>query len=288
MQTVAKSILVLGLCLAAGVVFGQGFRGQGFRGERFGGGRRRGSERPVSADEIPQRVARTEEFLRGLDTNHNGTIEANEVSGGQEFMMQRLFSHMGIEPRYPIAISEIKQGLTTYYQKQAGITPTAGSASGAAGPPPKEAAAATAPEAKAAATAAPAVGGQSGSPAGAAPAGTAADGQSAAAPEANGQSAAAEAAPAAAGPAKPTVKKSGRFLTARERLPSGLPAWFIEKDVNGDGQVTMAEFASEWTPEIAAEFNRYDLNHDGVITAAECLKVEKKRAHSSAPEGSAR
>ena len=36
----------------------------------------------------------------------------------------------------------------------------------------------------------------------------------------------------------------------------------------------MAEFATEWTPALVAEFNRYDLNHDGIITAAECLKVE--------------
>ena len=40
----------------------------------------------------------------------------------------------------------------------------------------------------------------------------------------------------------------------------------------------MAEFASEWTPAVAAEFDRYDLNHDGIITAAECLKVEKRSA----------
>jgi hypothetical protein len=286
MQTVAKSLVLLVVCLAAGMVFGQGFRG-----ERFGGGRRRGNDRPVPADEIPQRVARTEEFLRGLDTNHNGMIDAEEVSGGQKSFMERIFSHMGIEPRYPIAISEIKQGLTTYYQKQAGITPAAGNGSGTGGPPPKDASGPPPADPRAGAPAAPAVGGPPGSPAGAAAPGPRADDQSPAADAAadtNGQSPAADAAPAATGPAKPAPKKSGRFLTARERLPSGLPAWFIEKDVNGDGQVTMAEFASEWTPEVAAEFNRYDLNHDGVITAAECLKVEKQRSQSSAPGGSAR
>ena len=61
--------------------------------------------------------------------------------------------------------------------------------------------------------------------------------------------------------------KSGRFLTPQERLSKELPEWFREKDVNGDGQVDMAEFANEWTPELVDEFNRYDLNHDGIITA---------------------
>jgi Ca2+-binding EF-hand superfamily protein len=40
----------------------------------------------------------------------------------------------------------------------------------------------------------------------------------------------------------------------------------------------MAEFATDWTPETAALFDRYDLNHDGIITAAEVLKVESRQA----------
>jgi hypothetical protein len=71
------------------------------------------------------------------------------------------------------------------------------------------------------------------------------------------------------------ARKSGRFLTAAERLPEGLPDWFTEKDEDGDGQVSMAEFATDWTPQKAAEFARYDLNGDGLITAQECLKVVK-------------
>jgi Ca2+-binding EF-hand superfamily protein len=68
-----------------------------------------------------------------------------------------------------------------------------------------------------------------------------------------------------------------RFSTATERLPSGLPDWFLQKDADADGQVSMAEFATEWTDAKVAEFRRYDLNGDGVITAAECLAVEKAK-----------
>jgi len=83
--------------------------------------------------------------------------------------------------------------------------------------------------------------------------------------------------PAGSAAGKP-IRKPGRFLTAKERLPQGLPEWFMHKDADADGQITMAEFASEWSRERATEFDRYDLNHDGIITAAECLKSEKLAA----------
>lgn len=68
-----------------------------------------------------------------------------------------------------------------------------------------------------------------------------------------------------------------RFLTPLERLPKGLPDWFIQKDTDGDGQVSMAEFAADWNDTKAAEFQKYDLNNDGIITPAECLRAEKSK-----------
>jgi EF hand domain-containing protein len=66
--------------------------------------------------------------------------------------------------------------------------------------------------------------------------------------------------------------KSYRFKTAKERLPAGLPGWFTSKDANGDGQVEMSEYSHSWTESTAAEFKRYDLDNDGIITAEEALK----------------
>jgi hypothetical protein len=71
--------------------------------------------------------------------------------------------------------------------------------------------------------------------------------------------------------------KPYRMLPAIDRLPDGLPDWFARKDVNGDGQVTMSEYSSEWSAEKAREFTRYDLNGDGIVTPQECLQVEKKK-----------
>jgi Ca2+-binding EF-hand superfamily protein len=75
----------------------------------------------------------------------------------------------------------------------------------------------------------------------------------------------------------PSQGKSYRFLSPQERLPKGLPDWFIEKDADGDGQVTMAEYATLWSAAKAEEFARYDLNGDGVITPAECLKARSSK-----------
>ncbi|MEW4455847.1 hypothetical protein AB1L30_24475 [Bremerella sp. JC817] len=66
-----------------------------------------------------------------------------------------------------------------------------------------------------------------------------------------------------------------RFLTATERLPKGLPDWFTRNDLDGDGQVMMHEYTSSWSESKVAEFDSYDLNHDGVITPKECLEAGK-------------
>lgn len=50
-----------------------------------------------------------------------------------------------------------------------------------------------------------------------------------------------------------------------------IPTWFFEKDRDRDGQVAMAEFSDDWSPEKIAEFDSFDLNHDGIITSNEIL-----------------
>ncbi len=76
------------------------------------------------------------------------------------------------------------------------------------------------------------------------------------------------------GGANTTSKKSYRFLSPHERLPGGLPDWFVRKDADGDGQVTMAEYSrSGWSDSMADEFVKYDRSGDGIITPEECLKA---------------
>ncbi len=79
--------------------------------------------------------------------------------------------------------------------------------------------------------------------------------------------------PAGSGSSPWKDRKSYRFLSAAERLPEGLPEWFARQDANGDGQVAMAEFESYWSEARAREFERLDLNRDGIITPRECLEA---------------
>ncbi len=77
--------------------------------------------------------------------------------------------------------------------------------------------------------------------------------------------------------AKATPVSTKRFIQRSpwDRLPEGLPSWFKEKDRDRDGQILMAEFSDKWTQDKLREFQKYDLNGDGVITPGECLKAGK-------------
>ncbi|MEM6330535.1 MAG: hypothetical protein AAF790_09825 [Planctomycetota bacterium] len=66
-------------------------------------------------------------------------------------------------------------------------------------------------------------------------------------------------------------RKSYRFTPAQERLPEGLPGWFVDRDTNGDGQVAMHEYSRSWSDRKAEEFARYDANGDGMVTPEEVI-----------------
>ena len=68
---------------------------------------------------------------------------------------------------------------------------------------------------------------------------------------------------------KQANKKSYRVSSPTERLPDGLPTWFEKNDADEDGQISMAEFATSWTDQIASEFVKLDANGDGMIVPEE-------------------
>ena len=75
---------------------------------------------------------------------------------------------------------------------------------------------------------------------------------------------------------KADSRRSYRFLTATERvaklLPGNLRDWFLQNDRDGDGQIAMHEFASNWSATRTREFARLDLNNDGLVTPKEYVK----------------
>lgn len=80
------------------------------------------------------------------------------------------------------------------------------------------------------------------------------------------QAATAEEPPPAAVPA---VAPWRRFFVPREQGTPEVQAWFDDNDVDGDGQVTMSEFAPQITEVEAARFAEIDANGDGVIVPTE-------------------
>jgi hypothetical protein len=89
---------------------------------------------------------------------------------------------------------------------------------------------------------------------------------------------------AEASPNTPTARMMRRFFVSASQLPMGVAGWFLDDDFNGDGQVTMAEFSANWTDVEAERFATWDLNRDGVITAAECASAESKRLAAEAAQ----
>ena len=76
-------------------------------------------------------------------------------------------------------------------------------------------------------------------------------------------------------------RRQAKFYVPSKRLPAGLPAWFLARDEDGDGQLSLSEFAPKPTPADLREFERYDLNGDGLITAKECLRALKSMKASA-------
>jgi hypothetical protein len=70
------------------------------------------------------------------------------------------------------------------------------------------------------------------------------------------------------------------FFIPRTLLPQGVPDWFIDRDVNGDGQLTISEFAEHGGRAEMHQFASLDSNGDGLVTASEYAKTSKDQPAS--------
>lgn len=71
------------------------------------------------------------------------------------------------------------------------------------------------------------------------------------------------------------------YLVKSPKLSEGLPGWFAAQDRNGDQQVEMNEYTDTWSDAAISEFNLFDRNADGVVTAKECLAAVESGASAS-------
>ncbi|MCC7087057.1 MAG: hypothetical protein IT427_18815 [Pirellulales bacterium] len=65
-----------------------------------------------------------------------------------------------------------------------------------------------------------------------------------------------------------------RYYVSPQSLPEKLSQDFFGKDTDGDGQVQMHEFESDWTDSKVERFNVLDRNSDGIITAEEWVAAD--------------
>jgi len=76
-----------------------------------------------------------------------------------------------------------------------------------------------------------------------------------------------------------------------DKLRDVVPTWFFEKDLNNDRQIHMSEFAEVWEATTLEEFQAFDINDDGFLTAEEVLsarvvsggKFRSQKAHVLLP-----
>jgi hypothetical protein len=73
--------------------------------------------------------------------------------------------------------------------------------------------------------------------------------------------------------AAPPARRNRKFTVPQSRLPQGLPDWFLDQDSDGDGQLTLSEFATAGDSAQKDEFAKLDLNNDGIVTAAEYVRA---------------
>ena len=72
----------------------------------------------------------------------------------------------------------------------------------------------------------------------------------------------------------PPASPQKPYYVPANALPDGLPDWFSSGDANGDGQLSMSEYAPTAEALRVAEFERLDSNSDGLLTPRELLRAK--------------
>ena len=75
-----------------------------------------------------------------------------------------------------------------------------------------------------------------------------------------------------------------KYFVPNKRLPAGLPDWFMARDLDGDGQLTPAEFSPAGLAAELADFANLDANGDQILTAKECVRKTSGKTGSSSKD----
>lgn len=78
-----------------------------------------------------------------------------------------------------------------------------------------------------------------------------------------------------------------KYFVSPSRLPPGLPDWFLKRDADGDGQLTLAEYSESGSASADKEFAGYDRNRDGLITPREVVGGSSQPNRTKRPPATA-
>lgn len=81
------------------------------------------------------------------------------------------------------------------------------------------------------------------------------------------------------------LRSTRKFYVAPHTQAVAAPEWFRLRDLDGDGQLTLAEYAPHATQTELLEFARYDLDHDGLLTLKEVARFASLGSSRSAAAG---
>src|SRR5947209_9862065 len=99
-----------------------------------------------------------------------------------------------------------------------------------------------------------------------------------------GQSATPEGLPPAPEPASAQEEEKKATVYRTGKMPKELPAWFVEMDVDKDGQVGLWEWVRVRGPEAVDQFRAMDRNDDGLLTVDEVLSYTRLNSKSQGGE----
>ncbi len=72
---------------------------------------------------------------------------------------------------------------------------------------------------------------------------------------------------------KKQPRRDTQFFVPAPRLPQGIPDWWRARDANGDGQLSLREFAPQASGADIAGFKKLDVNGDGLVTPSEYVRA---------------
>ncbi len=78
--------------------------------------------------------------------------------------------------------------------------------------------------------------------------------------------------------------RTRRFYVDPSVLPKGLPSWFRSRDRDGDGQLSLAEFAPNLSESLLKLFAKYDRNGDGFLVPEELLAAARRESERQSEE----